>query len=85
MEVTGTVTKTVKRTASYGSVYMSVTLRTDAGSDVTLKYLSSPATRPVKGERVTVEGMPMMLSPQRGRPVTPNIGGVSLTRLEAAR
>jgi hypothetical protein len=60
-------------------VYLAVTLARPGSRDITLKYLHTFEAEPAKGQTVTIEGTAMMLSPQRGRPVTPNIGAVHVT------
>ncbi len=76
MEVTGTVTKTRRVRASYGSVYLSTDIETSPGRTIRLRYLQSFVAVPARGDHVTITGMPMMLTPKRGRSLTPNIGGV---------
>jgi hypothetical protein len=72
MTVTGTVTKVIRRTTPHGSVYITTDIAREAGT-VRLKYLSSHNRLVVKGQHVTIDGMPMMGSTRT------NIGGVRIT------
>jgi len=79
MTITGTVTRVVRRTTAHGSVFLSVTIdRGDAGP-VTMTYLKSFTEAPVKGQRITLEGMPVINDRPRRGSYRANIAAVKLT------
>lgn len=77
MKVTGLVTRVTRYSSSHGSRYTKLVIRTETGSDISLTYLQTFTPIPGKGDHVTVEGMPLMISPRRGGRRT-NIGAVTV-------
>lgn len=80
MTIEVTVTKVVHRKDQAGLRYLSVTIDRGEGSITRLVYMQTFEHEPVKGERVSIDGMPLMYGPRRGH-VTPNIGAVKVTVL----
>jgi hypothetical protein len=73
MEISGTVTKAIRRVKPYGSVFMTVDI--DQGGSVTrMRYLHGAGVPEVRrGDKITLAGMPIM-----GRKDS-NVGGVRIT------
>lgn len=78
MEVTGTVTSVRHRSTRYGSRYLTVTLARPGTHDIRFTYLHTFEPEPAKGQLITITGMPLMYSPQRGH-ITTNISVFKLT------
>jgi hypothetical protein len=64
MSITGTVTKVIRRRTPHGSAYLTVDVQAPSGHTSRLRYLQSFTTAPVKGQVVTIEGMPLMGFPR---------------------
>ena len=78
MTVTGTVIKVIHRPTPHGSVYLTVDVQGDSGHVSRLRYLKSFTTAPARGQRVRIDGMPLMGFPKA------NIGAETVTVLEGA-
>lgn len=76
MEVTGTVTRRLRRRTPHGSTYVTVWLTRDGQADARLCWLHTAAAgpEPARGQRVTVAGVAMML---HRSPV--NVGAAQIT------
>jgi hypothetical protein len=68
MTISGTVSKVIRRATPHGSVYLTVDID---GSR--LRYLQTFQPVPRRGDKITLEGMPIM-----GRK-SANVGAVSIT------
>jgi hypothetical protein len=77
MKITGKVVKTRATKTPHGSRYLAVTIALDS-RDVTMRYLQGFEPVPLKGQRITLEGMPMIMAPRKGRPKV-NVGAVHIT------
>lgn len=77
MEVTGTAISVRRRKTSYGSLYITVQLARAGTHDIRLTWLHGFEPIPARGQRVAIDGMPLMYGRQRG--ITPNISVFALT------
>ena len=68
MEVTGTVTSVRRTHTSYGSSYIRVTIARPGTHEIPLTWLHTFETIPVRGQHVTITGIPMMMRLRRGHP-----------------
>lgn len=78
MNVTGTVTRRRRQNTAHGSTYISVWIAREGTHDIKLTWLHPGGPVPDRGQRITVEGMPLMLTPKRGCP-TSNVSLFKLT------
>jgi hypothetical protein len=78
MEVTGTAVSVRRRRTDHGSSYITVQLARPGTHDIRLTWLHGFEPVPVRGQRITIEGMPLMIT-GRHRGIRPNVSLFTLT------